>query len=103
MSSESSKTRQIDRPATGTAGQDWNLQEKMELKDDKKRYNSIRVSCNKCMNFITYTFQRLIRHLVIQSPMDVKIPWKNQDAQVIADIMSLVCTWLTKTSLVNCL
>ncbi len=53
---------------------------------------------------MTYnTFQGTIRDLVIQSPMDSKIPWKKQDAQIIADIMSLVRALLTSVSIVNCL
>ncbi len=43
-SSENPKTRIIERPATGTAGNDWNLQNMMGLKDNKVLYNSIRVS-----------------------------------------------------------
>ncbi|KAF8345264.1 hypothetical protein F5887DRAFT_1282754 [Amanita rubescens] len=71
MSSESAKTRKmIDKPA----GQGWNLQEMMELKDNKILYNAIR---------------RTVRQLVLRSPMDLNILWKNQDAQIVADIMAL--------------
>ena len=90
-SSGSAKVRVIDRPATGTAGQAWNLQEMMGLKDNKSLYLSIRVSRNKYMNFMTYnTFQCTIRDYITWSPMDIDTPLKNQDAQVIADIMALV-------------
>ena len=44
MSSESAKAREIDRPTTGVAGQDWNLQDKMGLTDNKVLYLSIQVS-----------------------------------------------------------
>ena len=96
-SSENSKAGKIDRPARGTAGQDWNLREMMRLQDNKTLYLSIRVSCNKFLNYMTYnTFQRTVRDLVIRSPMDLNVPWKNQDAQIIADIMALVSTLMTE-------
>ena len=63
----------------------------MGLKDNKSLYLSIRVSRNKYMNFMTYnTFQCTICDYITWSPMDIDTPLKNQDAQVIADIMALV-------------
>lgn len=41
---------------------------------------------------------------MIQSHMDLNVMWKDQDVEIVADVMAVVCAPLTsKMNIVNCL
>ena len=48
----------IPRPLKGSAGQEWNMRERMGLEDNPKLYLSIRVSFDECENIsLTHDFR----------------------------------------------
>lgn len=82
----------IPRPATGVAGNGFNLRAAMGLEDDHPRYCTVRVSLFfyililSCSNYT----QRCVRSLADRAGMDYTLPWHSQPKETVGKIIGAV-------------
>jgi hypothetical protein len=80
----------IPQPEKGSAGNEFNLQAKMGLKDDEELYGALQVSYSLPHSFLTKDLQHCIRDAVNKAGLDYKIKWHHQPKHLIAQVVGVV-------------
>lgn len=81
----------ITRPEKGSAGNGFNLQANMGLKDDDELYGALRVSSFLSLHsFLSEDLQRCVRDAVNKAGLDYAIKWHRQPKHLIAQVIGVV-------------
>ena len=85
----------IPQPEKGSAGNGFNLQDRMGLKDNNELYGALRVSSFLFLHsFWSEYLQRCVRDAVNKAGLDCAIKWHRQPKHLIAQVIGVVRRWL---------